>query len=320
MCIALAAFDRAGYALIVCTNRDEFLDRPTLDAHWHAFEPLRNSADPVGAPSDGSESLSVPPSEASILSGRDAAAGGTWFGVSRNAKVALLTNITEPFQQFATSRGALASEFLLAPRTPAMTVADEAAAIVAENERFAGFNLLLFDRPSSSRPSLTHPLVFEAMLVTNGGAGSQLSARALTPEERRAVGVSNGIDDHGGAQWPKVCKGVELFTAALEFAEARTQSLGSSNEMLDDEESLVERLFDLLLWHPDEDIHEHAHLRETIHVLSHLYGTRLSTVFLVRRDGRALFCERDIWKLGADGRPERGDPAAQRVCRFQMDI
>ena len=58
---------------ILCTNRDEFLDRPTEDAHFHAFgEAL--------APG------TLPP----VLAGRDLQAGGSWFGMNRAGRVALL--------------------------------------------------------------------------------------------------------------------------------------------------------------------------------------------------------------------------------------
>lgn len=57
------------------------------------------------------------------------------------------------------------------------------------------------------------------------------------------------------------------------------------------------------------------------------YGTRLSTVLLIRRDGSVLFIERDVWRLGKDGKPERLDykesrgegSAQQRVFEFKLD-
>ena len=55
---------------ILCTNRDEFLDRPTQNAQFHSF----------GADADPHQ----------VLSGRDELAGGTWFGINRTGKVALL--------------------------------------------------------------------------------------------------------------------------------------------------------------------------------------------------------------------------------------
>jgi uncharacterized protein with NRDE domain len=55
---------------ILCTNRDEFLSRPTMAAEFHSF---------------GHEA-----EKASILSGRDLRAGGTWLGMNLSGRVALL--------------------------------------------------------------------------------------------------------------------------------------------------------------------------------------------------------------------------------------
>jgi len=53
----------------------------------------------------------------------------------------------------------------------------------------------------------------------------------------------------------------------------------------------------------------------------HLYGTRLSTVLLIRSDGSVLFIERDIWHLGQDGNPERVEHnTKQRVFEFELDL
>jgi uncharacterized protein with NRDE domain len=51
-----------------------------------------------------------------------------------------------------------------------------------------------------------------------------------------------------------------------------------------------------------------------------LYATRLSTVLLIRRSGEALFVERDIWKLGSDGKAELADPSSQREFRVQVPV
>lgn len=52
-----------------------------------------------------------------------------------------------------------------------------------------------------------------------------------------------------------------------------------------------------------------------------LYGTRLSTVLLIRSDGSVLFIERDIWRLGQDGNPERVEHnTKQRVFEFELDL
>lgn len=48
------------------------------------------------------------------------------------------------------------------------------------------------------------------------------------------------------------------------------------------------------------------------------YGTRLSTVILIGRDGRALFIERDIWMLDNENNVIKADPGKQRVFRFVL--
>jgi uncharacterized protein with NRDE domain len=50
------------------------------------------------------------------------------------------------------------------------------------------------------------------------------------------------------------------------------------------------------------------------------YGTRLSTVLLVRNNGQVLFIERDIWKLGEKGVPVKSDPPTERKHIFNLDI
>ena len=49
-----------------------------------------------------------------------------------------------------------------------------------------------------------------------------------------------------------------------------------------------------------------------------LYGTRLSTVILVHRDGRVMFVERDIWTVDAEGKARMGDAKQQRIFRFHL--
>jgi uncharacterized protein with NRDE domain len=69
-------------------NRDEFFARPTRECHWWDDHPQ-------------------------ILAGRDAEAGGTWLGLTRDGRVAVLTNFTERDKiPDAPSRGELPVGFL----------------------------------------------------------------------------------------------------------------------------------------------------------------------------------------------------------------
>jgi uncharacterized protein with NRDE domain len=57
----------------------------------------------------------------------------------------------------------------------------------------------------------------------------------------------------------------------------------------------------------------------TEYVKPTFYGTRLSTVLLVRRDGTVLFIERDIWKL-VDGKAVKPEPPTERRFRFNINV
>uniref|UniRef100_A0A8H7XQL1 NRDE family protein n=1 Tax=Psilocybe cubensis TaxID=181762 RepID=A0A8H7XQL1_PSICU len=283
---------------ILFTNRDEFLDRPTQDAHFHSF---------------GDESN--PDSSAQILSGRDVQAGGSWFGINRSGRVALLTNITEPAKTYNTSRGYLVSSFLLSDSSHPLQ--DEIGKIIPEDALFAGFNLLLLAPTLNENGTIR----YDSLFVTNHGGGGTLTSRPLHPNELSSGAMSNGIDGEGAELWPKVRHATEDFNATL-----HTLAPGQS------ESELTEHLFELLAWHPTTSIVERKELRNTIQVLpiplmlegsSNLtpryYGTRLSTVLLVKKNGDVLFIERDIWKL-VDGQPVKPVPPTERSFRFKLDI
>ncbi|KAF8074026.1 NRDE protein-domain-containing protein [Lyophyllum atratum] len=295
MCIALWALDHQDYALILCSNRDEFLSRPTQDAHFHSFGKDTGSA------------------QDNVLSGLDIKAGGTWFGVSRAGKIALLTNITEPVKAYNSSRGYLASSFLLSDSSEPLE--DQVRQIVPQDAKFAGFNLLLL-APAAVRPDgLLH---FDPLLVTNHGSGGIVTSRPLSSNEKLCGCVSNAVNGMN-AEWPKVKHATHEFDAAL-------QSLASDTT----EAEFTDRLFEVLAWRSPEPVTERSQLRNTVHVSPfpitlegvptldcNTYGTRLSTVLLIKKNGDAVFIERDIWQL-VDGKALRADPESQRIFRFQV--
>jgi len=304
MCVGFWSLDHPQYALILCSNRDEYLSRPTANAHFHSFGNINDSPDGPRA----------------VLSGRDLLAGGTWAGTSRTGRIALLTNITEPPGKYRTSRGILTSSFLL-PSSPGADLQAEVEGIVSRNAHVAGFNLLLLAPKRTADDRSADTLSFDAAFVTNSGGGGTISARPLSDQERHRGGISNGIDQHGASDWPKVKRGTCLFNDMLE------STPGDAGEL-----DLAERLFELLTWKSDRAPPDRAELRNTIQVEPLLlpagesadtpsrqyYGTRLSTVMLVRRDGAVLFIERDIWTLDSEGQLTKGDVNGQRVFRFRI--
>ena len=120
MClIAFAIGASQRWPLVIASNRDEFLERPTPPlARWHTDL--------------GHE----------IISGRDLRAGGTWLGVTPGGRVAFLTNVREASAQPAPfSRGQLVMRWLDAGND----VASFAEVLEKDNGAYAGFNLVIGD-------------------------------------------------------------------------------------------------------------------------------------------------------------------------------
>src|ERR1700731_677611 len=101
MCIVLITTAHPSYALVILDNRDEFILRPTSRPHWWS--------------SHGQE----------ILSARDLQREeqGTWLGVTKAGKFAVLTNFREMDTQSAEhpvqgemSRGAMVTAWLTGPK------------------------------------------------------------------------------------------------------------------------------------------------------------------------------------------------------------
>jgi uncharacterized protein with NRDE domain len=93
MCIALLSSAHPAYKLILIDNRDEFVNRPTAVANWW------------------------PSPHQNVLGGCDLLreVQGTWLGVTKTGKMAVLTNFREENQKPAgegVSRGAIIREFL----------------------------------------------------------------------------------------------------------------------------------------------------------------------------------------------------------------
>ena len=148
------------------------------------------------------------------------------------------TNITEPTRKYASSRGDLTAAFLLPKAGPGATLQADIDAILAENSNraYAGFNMLLLSPSPASGPG---SVVFDGAILTNSGGGGTITARALSPTERRCGGLSNGPADDpdpGEDEWPKVQRGRAMF--AHDVLDAPPPDAA--------EAELVERLFALL--------------------------------------------------------------------------
>ena len=225
------------------------------------------------------------PQAPDLLAGRDLKEGGTWLGVTRAGRFAAVTNVREPQRTLAgaPSRGHLVGNFLLS-RAPSLGYL---AGLMPLAQAFNGFNLLVMDGVTLAWLSNRAPAM-----------------RTLPPG---VYGVSNHLLD---TPWPKVARGKDDLRAAL---------------ALDDGDEIEARLFESLARRdpaPDGELPETGVGTELERALSSAfiatpeYGTRSSTVLLLRRDGEARMTERTTTLPGAEGFTEVrhrfrvGEPAA----------
>ncbi len=98
MCVVVLAFGVSkDVPLAIAANRDEYFARPAAPASWWRHEGV------------------------DIFGGRDLEKGGTWLGVTRAARFALVTNVRDmSLPQTGTSRGWLVRDALVSARLPPM--------------------------------------------------------------------------------------------------------------------------------------------------------------------------------------------------------
>ncbi len=117
MCLIFFSINQhPDYKLIVVANRDEFYNRQTAPASFWKDHP-------------------------SILGGRDLEAQGTWMAITREGKIAMVTNYRDPqhINPNAPSRGQLISDYLIGSKKPE----DYLKEIEPTAKQYNGFNLVI---------------------------------------------------------------------------------------------------------------------------------------------------------------------------------
>eukprot|EP00899_Mesostigma_viride_P028185 jgi/Mesvir1/8551/Mv18354-RA.1 len=161
--------------LLLAFNRDEYYSRPTSPFHFWPDKPH-------------------------ILAGRDDARGGTWLGISRQGRLALLTNFRweGAATPSAQSRGALTTDFLdstLSPRDYLLKLCHG-----MQVNAYASFNLIVADILQGEMWYYchTHPDISSPPHPKNPTASGPIQ---VLPGVH---GLSNSVLD---SPWPKVSKG-----------------------------------------------------------------------------------------------------------------
>ncbi len=247
MCLILFSYEtHPVFKLVVAANRDEFYNRPTAALAGWTDKP-------------------------DLLAGRDLTGGGTWLGVSRQGRLAALTNYRDPhtLKPGAPTRGLLVTRFI----EGAMSGRRYLEALSLTADQYNGFNLIVYDRDGlwyfSNREGIVRP-------VAPG-----------------IHGLSNHLLD---TPWPKVKRGLALFKTATA---AETVSPERLLELLEDQMSP-----------PTRELPETGmgttweRILAPIFIKSEIYGTRASSIVSIDQSGKGTICER-TYDCGQDGKINR---------------
>ncbi|KAK9463039.1 NRDE protein-domain-containing protein [Lipomyces oligophaga] len=241
MCILLLSTAHPKYPLVLLSNRDEYLNRPTQAAHFWGFP------------------------ESDVLGPQDLARAehGTWIGISKTGRLAILVNYREqskPEQISPTSRGLLVKHFLLARESTAEWI--ENAIDDAGPEGLAsvgGFSMVCGVLRRRSKDCIMHYPADAVVSETRLQPLGVLTNRSLSlhdgtswifdperspnptittdeenPARTNTFGISNSLYTE---PWPKVRRGCDLLAACIQS----DVKLGSA-----DEDKFIEELFKVL--------------------------------------------------------------------------
>jgi uncharacterized protein with NRDE domain len=236
MCLILLAYEsHPEYRLILAANRDEFYNRPTAPAGFWDDAP-------------------------DLLAGMDLKDGGTWLGVTRNGRIAVITNYRDPRseRQNAPSRGGLVSGFLRG----SASLDNYLEILKKEGTAYNGFNLIFGD-------------IRRLCFFSNRHESPRLIETGIH-------GLSNHLLD---TPWPKVVRGKEALEQFV--SKGKTIQPEALFAILADRTIAPDRLL------PDTGVGiELERFLSPLFISTPTYGTRSSTIILIDRKDRITFIER----------------------------
>jgi uncharacterized protein with NRDE domain len=236
MCLLLLAYKtHPNYKLIIAANRDEFYERPALPLHnWESTPEL--------------------------FAGKDIQGKGTWLGITKNGKIAAITNYRDmnKIKFDAPTRGKLITDFLLRD-TPAEKYSD---ILLETAEMYNGYNLI-------------YGYVDNLFYFSN-----------INKEPVELPAGIHGLSNHLlDTPWPKVVKSKKKFSKIMEEKNPPEDKLF---ELLSDNE-----IFDKDL--PDTGLgKELERMVSPISTVTEKYGTRSSSVIFVNLDNNVRFTEKSL--------------------------
>ena len=234
MCLILFAYDKhPNYRLIMAANRDEYHHRSTAPAlFWE--------------------------DETDVLAGRDLEELGTWMGVSKKGRFAVLTNYRETtFIKNARSRGELVREYLTTKNRPYEFL----LGVQNKQHLYNGFNLLAGDLTDLYYLSNRHHEIIK-----------------LKPG---IYGLSNHLLD---TEWPKVKRGKSLLKECMN--QDRIDPDCFFHFLRDDWQPEDYEL-------PDTGVGlEKERFLAPLFIKGKIYGTKTSTLLMINRENQVYYAER----------------------------
>lgn len=223
MCISILSTSHPGYPFILISNRDEYISRPTLRADWWD-----------------------PPNQ-QVLGGRDTqrAERGTWLGITKQGRIAILTNFREEGVEVNKdkSRGAITNSYLCIATDSDETEEDYVRRLLNETgiHDVGGFTLifgklrspeiqqksvrrtssipsqrlkLLSNQVNRISPSDELPQSSKGLAIVSNRTQSATQLTRIATSRNETHGLSNS--HYGDRTWPKVVQGEKLLSEAIQ--------------------------------------------------------------------------------------------------------
>lgn len=324
MCIAILSTAHPKYALIVIDNRDEFILRPTSRPHW--WKPASDAA------------------AVEVLSSRDLqrVEQGTWLGIARDGRLAVLTNYrTDKADAVGErSRGRIVTAWLGAPA--GLSVDDFVRRMLAggETRGVGGFSLIYGRLRRLKKDGGDATLAPLAILCNRTHHPDKVPSICGAAGETHGLSNTSFVDLRGAGPtdsvWPKIRDGEQLMKEAV--ARAVDEDLSEERlvdllfGILDDEKRPQEHemTFDQLSAHAKKSIFipplqveqvgtmmpDHLPADSPAGFPTALYGTQRQTVLLVDWDGQVTYIERALWSDSGECVP-RG--SGDDIFRFRIE-
>lgn len=200
------------------------------------------------------------PEAPEVCGGRDLEQGGSWLAVRRGGRFAAVTNYHEPpaAEGNLLSRGLLVKDFLCGRQEPGEYLAQ----VQREGHRYRGFSLLAGDRSTVG-------------YVSNRGEGGPLGPGLY--------GISNALLD---TPWPKVSRGKQALARVLADSGPDPEDLFAL---------LADRSRPDGDWPAGGEPESKPEQQAPIFIRTPEFGTRCSTLLLIRPCGEATLIERTFF-------------------------